>query len=183
MKEVWVNTVALNALVLIVTFTLVVWWKIRHKQSNSKVTNCLPRNEYHNWWCFEPGGSKASGGMVCIHSDMYNDGPVQDCSISIANDLEIPVFDKSSIYWGATLHSAYSISWEMCTKVVLCSVLLWLSYGRSLTFFRVTSQALGQSYDCPSASEATLKDIGICLAWIQGTLLLTWINFNTSMDK
>ena len=27
---------------------------------------------------------------------------------------------------------------------------------------RVTSLALGQSYDCPSASEATLNDIGIC---------------------
>ena len=27
-------------------------------------------------------------------------------------------------------------------------------------FFRVASLALGQSYDCPSASEATLKDMG-----------------------
>ena len=26
--------------------------------------------------------------------------------------------------------------------------------------FRVTSLALGQSYDCPSASEVTLKDMG-----------------------
>ena len=26
-------------------------------------------------------------------------------------------------------------------------------------YFRVTSQALGQSYDCPSASEVTLKDM------------------------
>ena len=27
--------------------------------------------------------------------------------------------------------------------------------------FRVTSLALGQSYDCPSASEVTLKDMGV----------------------
>ena len=27
-------------------------------------------------------------------------------------------------------------------------------------FFKVASLALGQSYDCPSASEATLKDMG-----------------------
>ena len=27
-------------------------------------------------------------------------------------------------------------------------------------FFMVASLALGQSYDCPSASEATLKDMG-----------------------
>ena len=26
--------------------------------------------------------------------------------------------------------------------------------------FRVTSLVLGQSYDCPSASEATLKNVG-----------------------
>ena len=31
-------------------------------------------------------------------------------------------------------------------------------------FIRVTSQALGQSYDCPNAGEVTLKDMGqICL--------------------
>ena len=31
--------------------------------------------------------------------------------------------------------------------------------------FRVTSQALGQSYDCPSASEVTLKDISKSPDW------------------
>ena len=46
-----------------------------------------------------------------------------------------------------------SYLWKVC-------VLLWL--GRNQFFiisFRVTSLALGQSYDCPSASEATLKDM------------------------
>ena len=32
-------------------------------------------------------------------------------------------------------------------------------------FFRVTSLALGQSHDCPSASEVTLKDVNILVDW------------------
>ena len=42
----------------------------------------------------------------------------------------------------------------------LCLVVV--GYWASLVIsFRVASQALGQSYDCPSASEATLRNIGI----------------------
>ena len=50
--------------------------------------------------------------------------------------------------------------------VLLCFVLLWLPTLSSricatyqFIFSRVTSLALGQSYDCPSASEATQKDM------------------------
>ena len=32
--------------------------------------------------------------------------------------------------------------------------------------FRITSMALGQSYDCPSASEVILKDMGKCITRI-----------------
>ena len=32
--------------------------------------------------------------------------------------------------------------------------------------FRITSLALGQSYDCASASEVNLKDIGKSIEWI-----------------
>ena len=41
--------------------------------------------------------------------------------------------------------------------VVLCVVRYWQILP---IFFRVTSLVLGQSYDCPSASEVTLKDMG-----------------------
>ena len=52
-------------------------------------------------------------------------------------------------------------------KLLLCFVLLWL-YHQPLVIpvsnlpisFRVTSQALGQSYDCPSACEVILKGMG-----------------------
>ena len=37
----------------------------------------------------------------------------------------------------------------------------WIHVDYLPTSFRVGSLALGQSYDCPSASEATLKDMGI----------------------
>ena len=50
--------------------------------------------------------------------------------------------------------------WKVCTvppkKYSHC---LWIVVVLP-TFFRVTSLSLGQSYDCPSASEATLKDVG-----------------------
>ena len=61
---------------------------------------------------------------------------------------------------------------------LLCFVLFWYQlilpifffvwlYGLILPiFFRVASLALGQSYDCPSASEATLKDMGKYVTWI-----------------
>ena len=41
-----------------------------------------------------------------------------------------------------------------------CCVLLWFSFWSMLPiFFRVISQALGQSYDCPSVSEITLNNM------------------------
>ena len=39
-------------------------------------------------------------------------------------------------------------------------VSLWIHMIYSLKSFRITSLALGQSYDCPSASEVILKDMG-----------------------
>ena len=42
----------------------------------------------------------------------------------------------------------------------LCSQFLLICVSHSDIFFRVTSLALGQSYDCPSASEVTLKNTG-----------------------
>ena len=75
--------------------------------------------------------------------------------------------------WGDLIHRLpmdfrYSITHEICIWLVwLWFVWLWLSLQfmvvhviNLLIFFRVTSLALGQSYDCPSAREATLKDIG-----------------------
>ena len=59
----------------------------------------------------------------------------------------------------------YSIALIMHT-LVLSFVLFWFYYqllihmSNSPIFSRVTSLALGQSYDCPSASEAILKDMG-----------------------
>ena len=38
--------------------------------------------------------------------------------------------------------------------------LFWIHMIYLPIFFSVTSLALGQSYDCPSASEVTLKDMG-----------------------
>ena len=54
----------------------------------------------------------------------------------------------------------------MCKLPVLFSVGFGLSINNWVHVFyqaipsRVTSLALGQSYDCPCASEVTLKDMG-----------------------
>ena len=39
-------------------------------------------------------------------------------------------------------------------------------------FFRVASLALGQSYDCPSAREATLKNMGKYSTQIKESILI-----------
>ena len=55
----------------------------------------------------------------------------------------------------------YSISHKICTR--FCRVLFCcgcIVMAHLPMFFRVTSLALGQSYDCPSASDVTLKDMG-----------------------
>ena len=51
--------------------------------------------------------------------------------------------------------------------IVLCLILLWIHYQFLVDLynllpisFRITSLALGQSYDCPNASEVILKDMG-----------------------
>ena len=67
---------------------------------------------------------------------------------------------------GGYCHSQQQyIPWNM-HLVLLCFVLLWLYHGSWWIYmvylpisFRVASLALGQSYDCPSASEATLIDM------------------------
>ena len=52
--------------------------------------------------------------------------------------------------------------------------LVWLmGFSKCLSIsFRVTSLALGQSHDCPSASEATLKDMGKEITWIHEELAM-----------
>ena len=39
-----------------------------------------------------------------------------------------------------------------------------------LKSFRVTSLALGQSYDCPNANDVTLNDMGKWIIWIHKEL-------------
>ena len=62
---------------------------------------------------------------------------------------------------------SYSISQEICTRFLLCCALLWLY---TLTDFpisiRLTSLALWQSNDCPSASKATLMNMDKYFMWI-----------------
>ena len=47
--------------------------------------------------------------------------------------------------------------------------------------FRVTSLALGQSYDCPSACEATLKNMSKLITWSQRTDDIVAIKQNTKL--
>ena len=61
----------------------------------------------------------------------------------------------------------YSISQEICTRFLLCCALLWLYIESDLPIsIRLTSLALWQSYDCPSASKATLMNMDKYFMWI-----------------
>ena len=57
----------------------------------------------------------------------------------------------------------YSISQEICTRFLLCFALLWQYLSISI---RLTSLALWQSNDCPSASKATLMNMDKYFMWI-----------------
>ena len=67
--------------------------------------------------------------------------------------------------WGLSRTWQYTVR-PIKYTILLCFVLLWLYHHSQWihviylpVFFRVTSLALGQSYDCPSASKVTLKDM------------------------
>ena len=60
----------------------------------------------------------------------------------------------------------YSIPQEICTRFLLCCALLWLYIDWFPISIRVTSLALWQSNDCPSASKATLMNMDKYFMWI-----------------
>ena len=94
---------------------------------------------------------------------MYHiDGLVQERRNSIANALELRLScTHPSIRWLVSeMYGVYNTSQELCMCFfTLCFIMGCLQFILPI-FFRVTSLALGQSYDCPSASEATLKNNG-----------------------
>ena len=63
-------------------------------------------------------------------------------------------------------HRSYSISQEICTRFLLCCALCGYTLTDSSTSIRLTSLALWQSYDCPSASTATLMNMDKYFMWI-----------------
>ena len=68
------------------------------------------------------------------------------------------------VVWSAS--RAYSISQEICTRFLLCCALLWLYIDWFPISIRLTSLALWQSNDCPSASKATLMNMDEYFMWI-----------------
>ena len=60
----------------------------------------------------------------------------------------------------------YSISQEICTRFLLCCALLCLYIDWFPISSRLTSLALWQSNDCPSASKATLMNMDKYFMWI-----------------
>ena len=65
-----------------------------------------------------------------------------------------------------SLVAVYSISQEICTRFLLCCALLWLYIDWFSISIRLTSLALWQSNDCPSASKATLMNMDEYFMWI-----------------
>ena len=72
---------------------------------------------------------------------------------------------------------------SIVTKNMLFMISLTLCYTCLPISLRITSLALGQSYDCPSASEVILKDMGKAKSqwWaLIVSLKLTWISCQTN---
>ena len=85
----------------------------------------------------------------------YNPGRLTWISI-----LQETLRNNQNILWGI-----YSISKEICTRFFLCCALLWLYIDFPISI-RLTSLALWQSNDCPSASKATLMNMDKYFMWI-----------------
>ena len=100
---------------------------------------------------------------------------MQDCRISSALAMELlQSCTKPSTWFCFSLDSVtqtetkpqYSISQEICTRFLLCCALLWLYIDWFPISIRLTSLALWQSNDCPSASKATLMNMDKYFMWI-----------------
>ena len=84
---------------------------------------------------------------ACIHTNLYH---FQLPSISPKLSHE------HYTSWNMQKVRLYPTDYVLCVYHSLLSGL----YDATTISFRVASQALGQSYDCPSASEVTMKDMG-----------------------
>ena len=71
--------------------------------------------------------------------------------------------------FGSMIDIQYTPRNMQMVLALLCFVVVW--YRFLPISFRVTSLALGQSYDCPSASEVNLKDMGKLVTWIHKELI------------
>ena len=76
--------------------------------------------------------------------------------------------DEASKYY---LNQRWLVYWHIYVPFGLNELRLFL-----LISFRITSLTQGQSYDCPSASEETVKEMGKYIPWINwGNLsYITW---------
>ena len=65
----------------------------------------------------------------------------------------------------------YSLSYAFSFVVLIFwrDIYHWIDMFYLPPFFRVASQALTQSYDCPSASEGVLNDMGLIVCYLTTT--------------
>ena len=91
---------------------------------------------------------------------MYNWQPASNGSDNGLATCHYLKQNDSLVYW-----RIYSISQEICTWFLLCCALLWLYIDFPISI-RLTSLALWQSNDCPSASKAPLMNMDKYFMWI-----------------
>ena len=108
--------------------------------------------QYH-WWCIHTARARIDAEAMGGHMQWYRwyQGQAVSCNISLFIYIYNNMIYNSRlcIYFCLTLFCCgYSISYK------------WIQVVCLPQSFRVASLALGQSYDCPSANEATLKDMG-----------------------
>ena len=85
--------------------------------------------------------------------------------LSCINPSKWYIMQTAQYVWGNCKDKINFIGMQLLIQAIDICFWYFIWYCTILPIsFRVISQALGQSYDCPSAREATLKDMGqICL--------------------
>ena len=115
----------------------------------------------------------ATRGLMCIHMNICP-AVIIDPTYSIYSTLIYTVYPMKYVHGFIARCASVELNPE--SLINSCDVIL--------IFFEVASRALGQSYDYPSASEATLKDMGnighyITITKYNNSLFLTWPTIRT----
>ena len=119
------------------------------------ISTCLP-SLYMTWWrisCFHPSIQNALSYILCTPS-LWS---------TIFGVVRASIHNKECLTVHHTEYGSFGCALFCCGHIII-ACWIQMNYLYLPISFKITTLALGQSYDCPSASEVTLKDL-VNIGW------------------